>query len=154
MKKFLLIPLFTTVISLSFAQNNESTSFCQLDIATKDLSGNKDLLTDKILFSKNNKLEVKKSKSALDSMAWFLTRHPKTIISITLLKYQAVPLTNTDSQPDQEQLKQIAGYLSKKGINSKRIISLVSYHEQHAKADTIKTRIRVLSNDFNDTDAK
>lgn len=150
MIKLILILILTFLVYFSHGQ---TSTFSQLDLVTS--SDAKELVTDKISFLKNNNLDIRKSKPTLDSIIWFLLRHPKIIISLTLMTAKTDSLKNADSQLRREQSKQIVNYLSKKEINAKRIVSSVSYAGQNPNDDqTVKIRIRVLSQDFSGAGTK
>jgi hypothetical protein len=153
MKKFLTIVILILSLSVSFGQKNQCTTFHDFDISANTLSDAREIVTDKIVFSGDNTLDIKKSKPTLDSLVWFLNRHPKAIISIILLKAQSI--TSKDTQFGQKQCNQVVDFLSKKGIHSKRVISAVSYIRENSTEQTIiKTRIRLLSQDFSDSAGK
>ena len=74
---------------------------------------------DKIVFKKNNDLDTLKSKLYLDSINWFMARHPKARILIKLKKANNSQYCATDL--GQKQAEQIGRYLIHNGANYYRL---------------------------------
>jgi outer membrane protein OmpA-like peptidoglycan-associated protein len=163
MTKLILIIILTNLSFFSFGQQNNkkiASSFYQFDSITNTDFASQEIQTDKIKFSNNGELDSVASKTTLDSIVWFLGRHPKVIISLTLLKVDASLGENKNRKLSQIQTNEIAEYLSKKGVDQLRILRLVSYvrassltientkKTRSKSTKNIVTRIFVLSDDF------
>ncbi len=108
MKKILIILslLFSNII---FGQKNynlfETTTFTSFD------SIHPWLLTDKIIYSKNNIVDTIKSKPYLDSIAWCLNRHSTIMVEICLKKGATFFNEYIETNAAKTQLESLVQYL-------------------------------------------
>lgn len=115
-KQFYLTILFFFLIGIFFGQTtktSETTCFLKFDSLLSKLN------SDKIVFKKNNDLDTIKSKPYLDSINWFMSRHPTAIIEIKLKKGFNTQYCST--KLGQLQAEQIVRYLINSGTNYRRL---------------------------------
>ncbi|MCE3228320.1 MAG: hypothetical protein K0S32_2871 [Bacteroidetes bacterium] len=160
------VTIFLLILSpLAFSQTKKSspvTNFHQFDLIKKNDSVRWAMTTNKIKFSKTH-LDTIKSKPYLDSIDWFLKKHPYTRVEIFLSKDDtpSKPYGKTDAA--QSQTKDLVEYLMKKGTDIQRLLHNGSCDCLRMKADDkpvvipkkkntgiIFTHIRILSEDFKD----
>lgn len=102
-------------------KNNPVSTFHQFDLIKKSDSVVWTLQTNKIKFIKSS-LDTIKSKPCLDSIHWFLTRHPNARVEILLMKNDRPGKEYRTSAIAQNQTKQLVEYLMKKGIDIQRLL--------------------------------
>src|SRR5690349_3373392 len=116
MQRFTLLILILATF-LSFGQRDKKkfvTTFSQFDMAKHSDSTVWEIRTDKIKFLKNNNLDTVLSKSYLDSICWFLSRHPYTVVEILLKKDDSFSNEYRHNKTAQLQTQQIANYIIKR----------------------------------------
>jgi hypothetical protein len=111
--KILLLILSTSVL---YGQTKKtriiSTCFLEFDkIVTRDSIG-AEIRTDKIYFSKDNKLDTIKSKMTLDSVVWFFKKHSGVACELTLKKgHEILGNEYRNTKLGRQQTNQIVSYL-------------------------------------------
>jgi hypothetical protein len=165
--------LLISISLLTFGQIDKkifATTFYQFDLSRHTDSTLWELRTDKFIFSNKSKLDTLTSGPHLDSLIWFLTRHPHTVIEIILKKDDAIDGKYSKTKIGQSQTQQIVNYLSTKGIDHRRILAndihcgsplIIDDSTKISKPPAplpkrtkiIWTFIRVLSEDFVDPNA-
>lgn len=162
--KFIVI-IFTLTSVFTFGQQPKrkfTKTFSQFDLAKHSDSTAWEIRTDRIKFIKNNKLDTISNRPYLDSICFFLSRHPSTIIEILLEKDDSFGKEYRHTKIAQLQTQLIIDYLIKRGIDHQRLLGNVIkcgpliITDEHLKdskpkkTNVIMTIIRVLNEDFKD----
>jgi hypothetical protein len=162
-KFIVIIFILTSVFTFGQPLKKKFTrTFSQFDLAKHSDSTAWEIRTDRIKFLKNNQLDTISNRPYLDSICFFLSRHPSTIIEILLEKDDSFGKEYRHIKTAQVQTQQIVEYLIKRGVDHQRLLGNVIkcgpliIMEEHPKGskpkktNVIMTIIRVLNEDFKD----
>jgi hypothetical protein len=159
MKKILLI-IIIFFYQTSFGQKKktlyETSTFLAFDTIYSSLR------TDKIVFLKDNSVDILKSKPYLDSLVLSLSNNPTIVVEVCVIKGYDLTRKYRESPTGQKQAQSLVDYFVKeKDIPPERIRSCGIYcgqvliteedlrnTEQKKKDITIRTNIRIINKDF------
>ncbi len=127
--------------------------------------------TDQIRFTKKDRVDSLVSQPSLDSIVWFMRRHPYTVIEIYLKKDDWLTKKYKTTVSAQKQTQSILDYLIRNGINKKRLLTTTlssgpllmpedsppppaSKKVQPKRTGIIWCSVRVLSEDYRDSSTR